>query len=107
VRTALIFMDTNWNPELLAEIPPQDRVDLPWPLRQELIRRAIRKIVRPDLLSINHEVDEAVTSRLIAKGWPAFIWTVDEEPVIRAALEKRPYGVVSDQPVRALQVRGQ
>lgn len=107
VRTALIFMDTNWNPELLAEIKPEDLVNLPWPLRQEFIRRAIRKIVRPDLLSINHEVDEAVTARLIARGWPAFIWTVDEETEIRAALAKRPYGVVSDQPVRALLVRGQ
>ena len=58
VRTALIFMDTNWNPELLAEIRPEDRVDLPWFLRQEWIRRAIRKMVKPDLLSINHEVDE-------------------------------------------------
>jgi len=106
VRTALIFMDTNWNPELMAEIKPEDLVNLPWPLRQEFIRRAIRKIVRPDLLSINHEVDEAVTSRLIAKGWPAFIWTVDEEPEIRAALGKRPYGVISDQPVRARRVRG-
>jgi len=107
VRTALIFMDTNWNPELMAEIKPEDLVNLPWPLRQEWIRRAVRKIVRPDLLSINHEVDEAVTSRLIAKGWPAFIWTVDEEPAIRAALAKRPYGVISDQPVRARQVRGE
>jgi glycerophosphoryl diester phosphodiesterase len=107
VRTALIFMDTNWNPELMAEIKPEDLVNLPWPLRQELVRRAIRKIVRPDLLSINHEVDEAVTSRLIAKGWPAFIWTVDEEPEIRAALAKRPYGVISDQPVHARQVRGE
>jgi len=107
VRTALIFMDTNWNPELMAEIKPEELVNLPWPLRQEWIRRAVRKIVRPDLLSINHEVDEAVTSRLIAKGWPAFIWTVDEEPAIRAALAKRPYGVISDQPVRARQVRGE
>ena len=32
----------------------EDRVDLPWPLQREFIRRAIRKIVRPDLLSINH-----------------------------------------------------
>ena len=79
VRTALIFMDTNWNPELIAEIKPEDRVDLPWALRQEWIRRAIRKIVRPDLLSINHEVDEAVIDRLIAKGWPVFIWTPDDE----------------------------
>jgi len=107
VRTALIFMDTNWNPELLAEIKPADRVDLPWFLRQELIRRAVRKLVRPDLLSINHEVDPAVTDRLIAKGWPVFIWTVDEEPEIRAALLRRPYGIISDQPVRARQVRGE
>jgi glycerophosphoryl diester phosphodiesterase len=107
VRTALIFMDTNWNAELIAEIPPADRVDLPWPLRQEFFRRAIRKVVRPDLLSINHEVDPAVVDGLIAKGWPVFIWTIDEEKDLRAALARRPYGVISDQPVRALQVRGQ
>ena len=107
VRTALIFMDTNWNPELLAEIKPEDRVDLPWPVRQEFIRRAIRKIVKPDLLSINHEVDEKVIDRLIAKGWPAFIWTIDEEADIRKALAKRPYGVITDQPIRAKQLRGE
>lgn len=107
IRTALIFMDTNWNPELVAEIKPGDLVNLPWPLRQEFIRRAVRKIVRPDLLSINHQVDEKVTDRLIAKGWPVFIWTPDEEGDIRRALAKRPYGVISDQPIRAKQIRGQ
>jgi glycerophosphoryl diester phosphodiesterase len=106
VRTALIFMDTNWNPELVAEIKPGDLVNLPWPLRQEFIRRAVRKIVRPDLLSINHQVDEKVVDRLIAKGWPSFIWTPDEEGDIRKALAKRPYGVISDQPIRAKQLRG-
>lgn len=107
VRTALIFMDTNWNPQLIAEIKPGDVVDLPWALRQEFIRRAIRKIVKPDLLSINHEVDDAVIDRLIAKGWPAFIWTPDDEASIRRALEKRPYGVISDEPVLARQLRGE
>jgi|GEM_PF-1406805 glycerophosphoryl diester phosphodiesterase len=107
VRTALIFMDTNWNPQLIAEIKPGDVVDLPWALRQEFIRRAIRKIVRPDLLSINHEVDEQVIDRLIAKGWPAFIWTPDDEPSIRRALAKRPYGVISNEPVLARQLRDQ
>jgi glycerophosphoryl diester phosphodiesterase len=107
VRTALIFMDTNWNPELIAEIKPEDRVDLPWFVRQEFIRRAIRKIVRPDLLSINHEVDEKVIDRLIAKGWPVFIWTIDEEAQIADALAKRPYGIISDQPLRAKQLRGE
>jgi len=105
VRTALIFMDTNWNPELLAEIRPEDRVDLPWFLRQEWIRRAVRKLVEPDLLSINHEVDEAVTDRLIAKGWPVFIWTPDDEADLSRALSKRPYGVISDEPIRAKQLR--
>jgi glycerophosphoryl diester phosphodiesterase len=105
IRTALIFMDTNWNPELVAEIKEGDLVNLPWPLRQEFIRRALRKIIRPDLLSINHEVDEAVIDRLIAKGWPAFIWTPNEEVDIRHALSKRPYGVISDQPIRAKQLR--
>ncbi len=106
VRTALIFMDTNWNPELVAEIKPGDLVNLPWPVRQEFFRRAVRKIVKPDLLSINHEVDEAVTDRLMAKGWPAFIWTPDEERDIRRALAKQPYGIISDQPIRARQLRG-
>lgn len=107
VRTALIFMDTNWNPELVAEIKPGDLVNLPWPVRQEFIRRAIRKIIKPDLLSINHQVDEKVIDRLIAKGWPSFIWTPNEEADIRRAFLKRPYGVISDQPVRARQLRGQ
>lgn len=79
VRTALIFMDTNWNPELLAEIRPEDRGDLPWFLRQEWIRRGLRKLVQPDLLSINHEVDERVTDR--------------------------PYGVISDQQLRDRRIR--
>ena len=107
VRTALIFMDTNWNPELLAEIRPEDRVDLPWFLRQEWIRRAVRKLVDPDLLSINHQVDERVIDRLIAKGWPVFIWTPDEDADLRRAFAKRPYGVISDQPVRARRIRDQ
>lgn len=107
VRTALIFMDTNWNPELVAEIKAGDLVNLPWPVRQEFIRRAIRKIIKPDLLSINHQVDEKVIDRLIGKGWPSFIWTPNEEADIRRAFLKRPYGVISDQPVRARQLRGQ
>lgn len=105
VRTALIFMDSNWNPELLAEIRPEDRVNLPWALRQEFVRRAIRKLVKPDLLSINHEVDPAVVQRLLAQGWPAFIWTPDEPADVQRALALHPYGVISDEPVRAQALR--
>jgi glycerophosphoryl diester phosphodiesterase len=107
VRTAFIFMDTNWNPELRAEIKEGDLVNLPWVLRQEFIRRALRKLVQPDLLSINHQVDNAVIDRLIAKGWPVFLWTPDNERDIRGALAKRPYGVISDRPILAKQLRDQ
>jgi glycerophosphoryl diester phosphodiesterase len=106
VMTALIFMDTNWNPELVAEIKEGDLVNLPWPLRQEWIRRPLRKFIQPDLLSINHEVDEDTIDRLIRKGWPVFIWTIDEEDQLRQAFARKPYGVISDQPLRAKQLRG-
>jgi len=107
VRTAFIFMDTNWNPQLLAEIKEGDKVDLPWVVRQEFIRRALRKLIRPDLLSINQEVDHAVIERLIGKGWPVFIWTPDDDQRLRWALSQRPYGVISDRPLRAKELRDQ
>jgi glycerophosphoryl diester phosphodiesterase len=97
VRTAFIFTDTE----------QADAADLPWAMRQEVVRRAIRKFVRYDMLSINHQVDDAVIDRLIAKGWPAFIWTPDTEADIRRALAKQPYGVISDQPILARQLRGE
>lgn len=105
IRTVFIFMDTNWNPELLAEIPDRDRVDLPWLIRQEPVRRAIRKIVRPDGLSVNHEVDERVIDRLLDRGWPVFLWTIDDEDRLRWALSRQPFGVISDRPLRAARLR--
>jgi glycerophosphoryl diester phosphodiesterase len=97
VRTALMVTDTEQD----------DSADLPWVLRQEVIRRAIRKFVRVDMLSINHRVDEAVIDRLIAKGWPVVIWTPDTEADLRRVMAKRPYAVISDQPILARQVRGE
>jgi glycerophosphoryl diester phosphodiesterase len=98
IHTVFILMDTNWNPELRKEIKKGDEVSLPWVVRQEWIRRAIRKIVKPDLLSVNIEVAPGVAERLISKGWPIFLWVPETEPAIRAALAKKPYGVISDEP---------
>ncbi len=98
IRTVFIFMDTNWNPELLAEIRPEDLVELPWFLQKEWIRRALRKIVKPDGLSVNNEVDEKTIDHLLAKGHPIFLWTIDDENRIRWALAKKPYGIISDEP---------
>ena len=101
IRTVLIFMDTNWNAELLKEIKKGDLVDLPWFLRRELTRRAIRKFIRPDYLSVNHEVAESTIDRLLARGWPIFLWTPDRPEDIARAVAKHPYGIISDEPYRA------
>ena len=97
VKTVLIFMDSNWNPTLLAEIRPEDRVDLPWFLQQEWIRRGIRKIVKPDLLSVNHEVNENTIKTLTDHGWPIFLWTPNTREELNRALAHKPYGLISDE----------
>jgi glycerophosphoryl diester phosphodiesterase len=96
IRTAFIFTDHR----------PTDMVGPPWALRQEFIRRGIRKFVQVDMLSINHQVDEQVIDGLIAKGWPSFIWGPESKADIRAALAKSPYGVISTNPIVARQLRG-
>jgi glycerophosphoryl diester phosphodiesterase len=78
----------------------------PWPLRLEFVRRAVRKVVKPDLLAMDG-VDEAVIDRLIEKGWPVLLGTPLSDNDIRQALSKQPYGVISDHPIRALQLRGE
>ena len=105
INTALIFMDTNWNAELLAEIPPEDLVNLPWILRQEWIRTAIRKVVKPDLLSVNTEVKTETIDKLLEKGWPIFLWTIDEAALQREALKKKPYGLITDEPLQGKNIR--
>lgn len=97
VRTAYIFADSK----------PAEPVNPSWALRQEFVRRGVRKVVRFDMLSINHQVDGAVIDRLIAKGWPAFIWAPSTEADIHRAMARRPYGVISDEPILARQVRGE
>lgn len=98
IRTVFAFMDTNWNPTLLAEIPPEDRVNLPWFLRQEWTRRAFRKVVRPDFLSVNIEVHPATIDRLQAAGWPIMLWSPVTREAMDAALAREPYAIITDEP---------
>ncbi|MEK6890121.1 MAG: glycerophosphodiester phosphodiesterase family protein [Nanoarchaeota archaeon] len=105
INTVFIFMDTNWNKELLAEIEEGVRVDLPWFLRQEPIRRAIRKIIAPDLLSVNHKVDEETINRLIKKGYPIFLWSPNNQSDINYNLNKKPYGIITDEPLLGKELR--
>ena len=105
IHTVLIFMDTNWNPQLLAEIKKEDLVNLPWFIRQEWIRRAIRKVVKPDALSVNNEVQESTINALISRGYPVFLWTVETKDRIQWALEKHPYGIITDEPQLGKELR--
>jgi glycerophosphoryl diester phosphodiesterase len=107
VRTVFIFMDTGWDPERVAATREEDRVALPWYLQNEVTRRAIRNLIRPDALSINRGVDEATIESLMQKGYPVFLWPVNDEAEIAWALAKRPYGLVSDEPVTARAMRDQ
>jgi glycerophosphoryl diester phosphodiesterase len=97
VRTAFMFSDTR----------QEDAPEVSWILRQEFVRRAIRKFVPFDMVTMNHQVDHDVIERLIRKGWPAVLWTPNAEDELRRAFAWRPYGVISDQPILARQLRGE
>ncbi len=105
VRTVFIFMDNGWDPARVAATKEEDRVTLPWFLQNEITRTAIRKVIRPDALSINKGVNEETIDTLLQVGYPIFLWPVDTEEEILWALAKHPYGLVSDEPVRARTLR--
>ena len=105
VKTAYIFMDTNWNEDLLKEIKQEDLVNLPYVLRKEFFRVVIRKIIKPDLLSVNVGVDERTIDKLLKKGYPVFLWTPDKEEDINSALNKKPYGIITNEPWLGKQLR--
>jgi glycerophosphoryl diester phosphodiesterase len=105
IRTVFIFMDSGWDPKRVAETKEEDRVALPWYLQTEWTRVAIRKLVKPDAVSINYQVNESVIDKLLAKGYPVFLWSVNEENQINDALEKKPYGIVTDEPPLAKELR--
>ncbi len=107
MRTVFIFMDTGWDPKRVAETRVEDRVALPWFLRNDVTRKAIRNLVRPDALSIHHAVDADTIDALLQKGYPVFLWPVNDAGQIARALKKRPYGLVSDEPVLARSLRDQ
>ncbi|NBX91899.1 MAG: hypothetical protein EBQ85_01555 [Proteobacteria bacterium] len=101
IRTVFIFMDTNWNPALLKEIKAGDLVTLPFFLRNETFRRAIRKFIKPDLLSVNHEVATETITHLQQLGYPIFLWTPESEAEIKNCLKRKPFGVITDEPLLA------
>ena len=49
-------------------------------------------------------MNEKTIDSLIAHGNPVFLWTIDEEARLLWAKEKKPYGVISDEPYKARSV---
>ena len=105
IRTVFIFQDTGWDAQRVADTKEEDRVALPWYLRTELMRVAIRKIIKADALSIHQGVEESVIDKLIAKGVPVFLWPLNDRQSVTWALGKRPYGLISDEPLQARELR--
>ena len=104
VQTVFIFQDTGWDPKRVAETKEEDRVSLPWYLQTEWTRRAIRKLTKPDALSINERVDPDTIERLQDNDWPIFLWSLNTEESIRWGIEKNPYGIVTDEPLLTKEV---
>ena len=105
IRTVFIFMDTNWNQEIRNEVPAGELADLPFFLLTEFFRRGIRKLVNPDMLSIQQEVDEQTIKNLLDVGWPIFLWPPDSDDELDAAFRKAPYGIITNEPLKAIQWR--
>ena len=105
VRTVFILQDTGWDEQRVADTREEDRVALPWYLRTERTRVAIRKIIGADALSIHQDVEESVIDKLMAKGVPVFLWPLNDRQSVTWALGKSPYGLVSDEPLQALELR--
>jgi len=99
VRTVFIFQNSGWDPKRIAETKEADRVGLPWYLKTEWTRRIIRKLTKPDALSINEQVDQKTINRLRAKGWPIFLWPLNTESSIIWGIKQQPYGIVTDEPI--------
>ena len=56
-----------------------------------------------DFLWTNEQKLELFDS--IKKGYPIFLWTVDERNRLEWALDKKPYGIISDEPIFTKQLR--
>jgi len=98
IQTVFIYMNSWWDPKRIAQTKPEDRVSLPWFLRKEYTRRAIRRWIQPDALSINHQIPQADIKSLMDIWYPVFIWSVNTPEVISDALEFEPFGLVTDEP---------
>lgn len=77
---------------------------VPWPLKQEWVRRGIRKIIQPNFLEPEFSVKEKTLSRLSSKGYSMLFWTVNSEEELSSILKWNPWGIITDKPSTLLKV---
>jgi len=97
VMTMFIFRD-------IEPYDPTQYRNIPFFLKNETWRRAIRKLVAPDLLSIETTVAPKTFERLHARGYPIFLWVPNDGRSLKDSLAREPYGVITDEPLLALEV---
>ena len=86
---------------------PSNTLKIPFFLKKEPFRRAIRKIIRPDILSIEISVSSKTIKSLLYKGHPVVLWTPNTEKEIKDSFNKDPYAIITDNPLYAMKIRGE
>ena len=103
IRTVFIFMDTNWYQESRKDVPEGELANLPFFLRSEFFRRGVRKLINPDMLSVQQDVDEQTIQDLLDLGWPIFLWAPDTDDELEAAFQNAPYGIITNEPLKGIE----
>jgi glycerophosphoryl diester phosphodiesterase len=91
VKTVFIFRD-------IEPYDPTQYKKIPFFLKKEPFRKLIRKIIKPDFLSVETTVSEDTIETLIEKGYQIFLWTPNTKSEIMKNLDKNPFGIISDEP---------
>lgn len=97
VRTVFIFRD-------IEPYDPTQFTKIPFFLKKEPWRRAIRKLIQPDLLSIETTVNEKTIRTLQSKGYPIILWTPNNEADLKSSMELMPFAIITDEPLVALSI---
>lgn len=95
VNTVFIFRD-------IEPYDPTQFANIPFVLKKEPFRRAIRKMIRPDFLSLEITVHEDTIKNLQQRGYPIFLWPPNNKEEIKDSLNKKSFGIISDEPMLML-----
>jgi len=98
VKTIFAFRD-------VEPLDSTNTLEIPFFLKYEPFRRVIRKIIEPDLLSVEITVNKKTIERLASKGYPLVLWTAKTDEEIVSALNKKPFAVITEDPIKSLEIK--